>query len=274
MLRGPTARVPKSPSIDDDDDDDGPEQQIRLEVERAIKQEDQEDTFAYSFSVREDDYEYGVAPDSEEESAEEDEFEVSSPHSHRVNSTEGNLGDMDEPIQSIEVDDEISDNESASPSLRGGTSRALNHDDSEEDDDDEEEEEDVNEDGDKTDDDSEYLYPPTNLDDYYESEEDFQDEYDVDSQSLDWYRLERTRVIGIRDWPRDAAIAHKLMALCGYYSLFPNSWKCDLVDHPYLSGLFSPLKDKKTLIRAESNQFRGLWFYVSTCSLQELTHRR
>ena len=243
--------MPKSPSIDDD----GPEQQIRLEVERAIKQENQEDSFAYSFSARDDDYEYGVAPDSEEESAEEDEFEGALPHSHGGNSTKGDLGDMDEPIQSIEVDDEISDKNSASPSLRGGTCRAQHRGSSEEE---EDEDGDVNEDGDNDESDSDYLYPPTNLDDYYESEEDFQDEYDVDSQSLDWYRLERTRVAGIRDWPRDAAHAHKLMALCGYYSLFPNSWKCDLVDHPYLSGLFSPLKEKKTLIRAESNQFRGL----------------
>lgn len=242
--------MPKSPSIDDDDD--GPELQIRLEVERAVKQEDQEDSFAYSFSVREDDYEYGVAPDSDEESAEEDEFEDSLPHSQGGHSAKGDFGDMDEPIQSIEVDDESSHNQSASPSLRGGTSRAQNNDSSGEEDGDE----DDSDDGAKDDSDSDYLRPPTNLDDYYESEEDFQDEYDVDSQSLDWYRLERTRMAGIRDWPKDAAHAHKLMTLCGFYSLFPNSWKCDLVDHPYLSGFFSPVKDKKTLIRAESNQFR------------------
>lgn len=251
---GPTARVPKSSSFDDDeeedeDDDDGPEQQIRLEVERAIKQEDEEDPFAYSFSVREDDYDYGVAPDPEEESAVENEFEDSLPNLQSGHSAKGDVGDMDEPIQSIEVDDESSHKESASPSLRGGTSRTRRRDSSEEDGND-------NHDGDKDDSDSDCLYPPTNLDDYYESDEEFQDEYDVDSESLDWYRLERTRMAGIRDWPKDAAHAHKLMSLCGFYSLFPNSWKCDLVDHPYLSGLFSPLKDKKTLIRAESNQFR------------------
>lgn len=258
--------MPKSPSTDNDDDD-GPEQQIRIEVERAIKQEDQEDPFTFSFSIREDDYDYGVAPDSEEESAEEDELENSLLNSQGGHSAKGDFGDMDEPIQSIEVDDESSHNESASPSLRGGTSRARRSESSEEDGH-------GNDNGDKDDSDSDPLYLPTNLDDYYESDEDFQAEYDVDSQSLDWYRLERTRMAGIRDWPEDAAHAHKLMSLCGFYSLFPNSWKCDLVDHPYLSGLFSPLKDKKTLIRAESNQFRGLLFHVSISSWQELTHWR
>lgn len=229
----PDATAPRGSSIDDDD---GPEQQIRLEVERAIKQEDQEDPFAYSFNVREDDDEYGVGADSEDESAEEDESEDSLAETQAVSSTQGALRDMDEPIQSIEVDDEASDNQSASPSLRGGTSRPEDEDDE----------------------DYDYEYPLTVIDNYYESEEDFQDEYDVESEDLDWYRLERTRVAGIRQWPGDAAKAHKLMSLCGYYSLFPSSWKCDLVDHPYLSGLFAPRdEEKKTLIRAESNQFRG-----------------
>lgn len=226
------------------DEDDGPEQQIRLEVERSIKQEDQEDPFAYSFNVREDDHEYGVGADSEDESAEEDESEDSFSGTQAVSSTHGALRDMDEPIQSIEVDDEASDNQSASPSLRGGTSRPRR------DGDDEDEDED--------DEDYDHEYPDAIIDNYYESDEDFQDEYDVESEDLDWYRLERTRVAGIRQWAGDAAKAHKLMSLCGYYSLFPSSWKCDLVDHPYLSGLFAPRdEEKKTLIRAESNQFRG-----------------
>jgi hypothetical protein len=238
--------VPQSPSVDDDD----PEQQIRLEFEGAIKQEDQDHQLTFSFSIRDDDYDYEVARDSSEEPAEAEEFGGSLP-SHGANSTKCGLGDMDEPIQSIEVDDDVSDNSSVSPDLRGGTSPTQHRHSSEDNED---------EDGDSNESESVYLFPPINLDEYYESEDDFQDDYDVDSQSLDWYRLERTRVAGIKDWPMDAAQAHKLMALCGYYSLFPNSWKCDLVDHPYLSGLFSPEKDKKTLIRAESNQFRGLWF--------------
>lgn len=259
----PNATAPRSSSIDDAD---GPEQQIRWEVERAIKQEEQEDSFAHSFNVREDDREYGLCADSEYESAEEDEFEDSLPHSQGGSTTQGDLGDMDEPIQSIEVDDEASDNQSASPSLRGGTSRRRRHRSSDEEDEDEypNENEDAgendNENEDKLDDDYDYEDLPTNLDDYYESEEDFQDEYDVESEDIDWYRVERTRVSGIRYWARDAAKAHKLMTLCGYYSLFPSSWKCDLVDHPYLSGLFANRnEERRTLIRAESNQFRGLF---------------
>ncbi|KAG6366856.1 hypothetical protein INS49_001037 [Diaporthe citri] len=256
----PNATAPRSSSIDDDD---GPEQQIRLEVERAIKQEEQEDHFAYSFNVREDDRDYGVCADSEDESA-EDESEDTLPHSQAASTTQGDLGDMDEPIQSIEVDDETSDNQSASPSLRGGTSRRRRRRSSDEEDEDEYPDENEGPDGknneyeDKDDDNYDYEDPPTNLDDYYESEEDFQDEYDVESEDIDWYRVERTRVTGIRYWARDAAKAHKLMTLCGYYSLFPSSWKCDLVDHPYLSGLFATRnEEKKTLIRAESNQFRA-----------------
>lgn len=248
----PNATAPRSLPTDDDD---GPEQQIRLEAERAIKEEDQEDQFAFSFNVREDDHEYGVGADSEDESAEEDGFEDSLPETQAGSPTQRALGDMDEPIESIEVDDETSENQGASPSLRGGTSRTRRHHSSDE----EDEDENPDENEDKDDDDYDYEYPPTNLDNYYESEEDFQDEYDVESEDLDWYRVERTRVAGIRYWARDAAKAHKLMALCGYYSLFPSSWKCDLVDHPYLSGLFAPrTEEKKTLIRSESNQFRGL----------------
>lgn len=237
----PDAPAHRDPSTDEED---GPELQIRLEVERSIKQEDQEDPFAYSFNVREDDCEYGVGADSEDESAEDDDSEDSFPETQAVTSPHGALRDMDEPIQSIEVDDEASDNQSASPSLRGGTSRPRRDGDEEDEDEDDE--------------DHDYEYPDTIIDNYYESDEDFQDEYDVESEDLDWYRLERTRVAGIRQWAGDAAKAHKLMSLCGYYSLFPSSWKCDLVDHPYLSGLFAPRdEEKKTLIRAESNQFRG-----------------
>lgn len=260
----PNATASRGSSVDDDD---GPEQQIRLEVERAIKQEEQEDQFAHSFNVREDDRDYGVCADSDESSAEEEEFEDSLPHSQAGSTTQGHLGGMDEPIQSIEADDETSDNQSASPSLRGGTSRRRRRQSSDEEDEDDEypdEKEDPdesdNESEDKLDDNYDYEVPPTNLDDYYESEEDFEDEYDVESEDIDWYRVERTKVAGIRYWARDAAKAHKLVTLCGYYSLFPSSWKCDLVDHPYLSGLFATRnQEKKTLIRAESNQFRGLF---------------
>lgn len=252
----PTATAPRSSSVDDGD---GPEQQIRLEVERAIKQEDEEDQFAYSFTVREDDHEYGVGADSED----------SLPAREAGSPSQGDLGDMDEPIQSIEVDDETSVNQSASPSLRGGTSRARRprrQSSDEEDEDEDPPEDDVKEEDE--DDYYDYEHPPTNLDDYYESEEDFQEEYDVESEDLDWYRVERTRVAGIRFWARDASKAHKLMTLCGYYSLFPSSWKCDLVDHPYLSGLFAARDDeRKTLIRAESNQFRGVFlpYLLASC---------
>lgn len=247
----PDATARRSPTVDGGDDDN-PEQQIRLEIERAFKQEDPEDQFVYSFTAREEDYEYGFAADSEDEFAEEDGSESSLRHSGTA--TQAALRDMDEPIQSIEVDDEASDIQIASPSLRGGTSRPRRRPVRNED-----EDEDADEDEEKDDDDEEYEHPDTNLDDYYESEEDFQDEYNVESEDLDWYRVERTRVAGIRYWARDAAKAHKLMTLCGFYSLFPSSWKCDLIDHPYLSGLFAPRDDeKKTLIRAESNQFRGL----------------
>lgn len=257
MQSDPDVTAPRSLSIDDDE---GPEQQIRLEIERAIKQEDQEDQFAHSFNVREDDHEYGVVADSEDESAEDDESEDSFPETQAVSPTQDALRDMDEPIQSIEVDDEASDNQSASPSLRGGTSRPRPRR--------------IRDKDDEDDEDYDYEYPLTDFDNYYESEEDFQDEYDVESEDLDWYRLERTRVAGIRQWAGDAAKAHKLMSLCGYYSLFPSSWKCDLVDHPYLSGLFAPQdEEKKTLIRAESNQFRGLCVPKVVADLQELMHK-
>ncbi|KAI3402229.1 hypothetical protein diail_158 [Diaporthe ilicicola] len=195
-----------------------------------------------------DDYDYGLGADSEEDSDREEPSESSLPHPQLDISTH-ELGDMDEPIQSIEVYDELSDNPDASPRLRGGRRVHVDGDISEDD-----ENEVKNEDRDDTN----YEQPPTNLDEFYESEEDFEDEYDVDSADLDWYRIERTRVAGIRNWARDAAKAHKLITLCGQYSLLPSTWECDLIDHPFLHGLFAPMEEgKKTLIRAESNQFRA-----------------
>lgn len=245
----PAARSPSSASSGDD----GPERQIRQEQDRFIKQEDQ---YEHSFTIREEDHDYGLGADSDDEFGEDEVFENFFPHSQGGISTHG-LNDMDEPIQSIEVNDESSDSQGASPSLRGGRRVLMDRDTSEEDED-EDEKEGQNQDDDEID----YEQPPIDLDRFYDSEEEFEAEYDVDSADLDWYRLERTRVPHFRDWAGDAAKAHKLMTLCGQYSLLPSSWECDLIDHPFLHGLFAPMEaEKKTLIRAESNQFRGS--YVS-----------
>ncbi|KAJ0115362.1 hypothetical protein J7T55_012640 [Diaporthe amygdali] len=241
----PIALASRSSSFEEED---GPEHQVKQENDRAIKKE--EDQCDYSIAAHEDDHEYSMGADSEEELDEEEMFEDSLSHAQDVVSMLGDVADMDKPIQSIEVYDEILDSQDASPSLRGGTRVPEDGDDGDEEDDD------ANQD--EYEDDDDYEQPPTNPDDYYESEEDFEDEYDVDQADLDWYRLERTRVANIRDWARDAAKAHKLMTLCGQYSLLPSSWECDLIDHPYLTGLFAPIdEEKKTLIRAESNQFRA-----------------
>ncbi|ROW14607.1 hypothetical protein VPNG_03140 [Cytospora leucostoma] len=97
-----------------------------------------------------------------------------------------------------------------------------------------------------------------NMDDYYESDDDFEDEFDVNSEVVAWYRLERTRVENIATWPREIARAHKCIALRGLYSLMPTSWAWDLIDHPFVEGLFAPASDgKKLILREHSNQFRA-----------------
>ncbi|KAL1879775.1 hypothetical protein Daus18300_001612 [Diaporthe australafricana] len=241
----PAARSPSSTSSGDD----GPERQIRQEQDRFIKQEDQ---YEHSFTVREEDQDYGLGAESDDEFGEEEAFEDSLSHSQSGVPMHG-LGDMDKPIQSIEADDESSDSQGGSPSLRGGRRRPMDRDTSEED-----EHEDKKEGQNEDEDDIDYEQPPIDLDRFYDSEEEFEAEYDVNSADLDWYRVERTRVPHFRDWAGDAAKAHKLMTLCGQYSLLPSSWECDLVDHPFLHGLFAPMEaETKTLIRAESNQFRA-----------------
>lgn len=155
----------------------------------------------------------------------------------------------DEPIQSIEDHDDTQSGVGTSPVLRG-----VRH---------SEEnigviQEDQNDDDDGGDDNEGEVEPQINMDDYYESDDDFEDNYDVDSEDLAGYRVERTKVGGIAAWPQEVARAHKAIALRGAYSLMPSSWHWDFIDHPFVEGLFAPAHNlKKVIFQQQSNQFRG-----------------
>lgn len=181
-------------------------------------------------------------PDQNTEIGLEDEFNEASPDDLRT--PDGPDG-RDEPIRSIEEYDEIHAVIDASSSLRGGSHIREDSDDAEEDGID--------------DDDNGELEPQINMDDYYESEDDFEAEYDVDGEDLTGYRVERTKVKDIASWPREVARAHKTLALRGTYSLMPSSWNWDLMDHPFVDGLFAPpVSDKKILFQEQTNRFRGM----------------
>lgn len=159
--------------------------------------------------------------------------------------TPGGQDGRDEPIRSIEDYDESQFGIGASPSLRGGSHIQENADVAEEDRNDNDE-----------------LEPSINMDDYYESEDNFDDEYDVASEDLTGYRVERTKVKGIATWPEEVARAHKTLALRGAYSLIPSTWNWDLIDHPFVEGLFAPANsNKKVLFKEQSNRSRGMSFH-------------
>lgn len=166
------------------------------------------------------------------------------------------LDGRDDPIQSIEKDDHMS-NFGTSPRLRGG-SHVQDDDNTAEDGQTNDKEEEEGEDVDDDYDDDEESDLEINMDDYYKSDDDFEDEYDVDSEDMDGYRVERTKVSGIDTWPREVARAHKTIALRGAYSLMPASWAWDLKDHPFVEGLLAPVgSDKRLLFQEQSNRSRG-----------------
>ncbi|ROW09609.1 hypothetical protein VMCG_02576 [Cytospora schulzeri] len=161
----------------------------------------------------------------------------------------------DEPIRSIEDYDESQFGIDSSPILRGGSRIQDIADVAEEDQNDDDDNDDGDEDG--NDDNEDDLEPRIDMDDYYESEDDFENEYDVDSEDLAGYRVERTKVKGIATWPQEVARAHKTLALRGAYYLMPSTWNWDLIDHPFVEGLFAPAdSDKKLLFQEKTNRSR------------------
>lgn len=205
----------------------------------TIKQEDGDDSPAAVHGTHPDD---NMDMESDDDLNEDtsDDFGASSGQDGR-----------DEPIQSIEDYDENSFGIGVSSSLRGGSHIQENADVAEEDQYD-------NGDDDDHDNNEHELKPRIDMDDYYESEDNFDDEYDVDSEDLTGYRVERTRVKGIASWPQEVARAHKTLALRGAYSLMPSTWNWDLIDHPFVEGLFAPAdSDKKILFQEQSNRSRA-----------------
>ncbi|KUI68162.1 hypothetical protein VM1G_04005 [Cytospora mali] len=187
--------------------------------------------------------------DSEEDELNEKSFGDSLPGPQYEEATPGGIDGRDNPIQSIEDNDDSHFGFGASPSLRGGSYTHDNADIAEDDRNNNDEDEDDYE---------EVLEPQISMDDYYESEDDFEDVYDVDSEDLTGYRVERTKVRGMVTWPQEVARAHKTLALRGAYSLMPSSWAWDLIDHPFVEGLIAPAdSNTKVLFQEQSNRSRA-----------------
>ncbi|KAK7749014.1 hypothetical protein SLS53_001040 [Cytospora paraplurivora] len=166
------------------------------------------------------------------------------------------LDGRDRPIRSIEDYDETVFGVDAATSLRGGNRVHEDSDGAEG-----EQDQPLNDYNEGYDDDVDFEEESgtqINMDDYYESDDNFEDEFDVNSECVASYRLERTKVENIATWPQEIARAHKCIALRGLYSLMPTSWAWDLIDHPFVEGLFAPANGGKRLIFQEhSNQFRA-----------------
>lgn len=225
-----------------------PESDVQSGIYPTIKQEDDDDSPAL-ISGKHRIHHIDVESDEDELDERWSEDRQSNPPDGFV--TPHGLDGRDEPIRSIEDFDESLSGVGASPSLRGGhrihnNVNVTNEDQNKEGDD-------SSEDTDNAD-----LESRTNMDEYYESEDNFDVEYDVDSEDIAGYRIERTQVRGIATWPQEVARAHKIIALRGAYSLMPSSWNWDLIDHPFVEGLFAPADSgTKLLVREHSNQFRG-----------------
>lgn len=167
----------------------------------------------------------------------------------------GYLDGRDRPIQSIEHYDENVFSVDAATSLRGGNHVHEDSDGAEG-----AQNEDLNDhdEGYNDVDSEEESGTQLNMDDYYESDDDFEDEFDIESEYVAWYRRQRTKVENIATWPREIARAHKCVALRGLYPLMPTPWTWDLIDHPSVEGLFAPASiGKRLILREHSNHFRG-----------------
>lgn len=231
-------------------DSDATEHHDSSDESLAIKQEDDDYSPAAIYGGPRS-HHVDVQPDEEDSFSDESgEDGLPSPQDGAV--TPDDLDGRDEPLRSIEDYDESQFGVGTSPSLRGGSriqgsADGVERDRSNEDDD-----------GDEDDDDEEGSETQINMDDYYESDDDFDIEYDVDREDIAGYRVERTKVKGIATWPKEVARAHKTIALRGMYPLMPSSWNWDLVDHPFVEGLFVPAdSDKKVLFQEQSNRSRG-----------------
>lgn len=205
-----------------------------------VKQEshlDEDEDAAYHSQQLEENSLLDEADDEDDDDATRD----SSALVNQEGSSHNHSLDSDEPVPSIESDDQDQPPKKASPFLHGKSKRSVqNHD---------EREDDIGDDESEVDE---------------EFEEELEDEHEenllIDQHDLRDYLKHKRMIPGADKWPSEACRLYKLLYLRGLYPLMPAQWlHWDFRDHPMPAELFTPYESNvKILIKAEKSQYHGL----------------
>lgn len=235
-------------NLDQDDQQD--------EMNEANGRKDQlEDEIGFEDGSNEDDddeSEWHDTDSDEHEDQDEDAAEASQPPTVDMTESPNPSLSSDEPIPSIEDDEESYRPVRNSPYLHKKTKKTSH--------------------ADSNNSDGEAEYEPFGEDFEAELEGEKEDGLFVHEDDLRDYLRHKLRTPGVSRWPSEACRLYKLLYLRGLYPVMPSDWEWPLNRvHPMPAQLFMPRdSDDQALISAEKSAFHGKYRDPNPISAQSL----
>lgn len=82
----------------------------------------------------------------------------------------------------------------------------------------------------------------------------------IDDTVLRYWLHHTHSTAGMQNWPSEACRLYKLLFLRGLYPMFGSQWIWNFLDHPMPDELFTPLgSDDKCLLKAAKSEYHGRW---------------